>query len=70
MNDVGVIILGVVVLGLLGFGCRGFFTNADVYLGLRIAVAGIGVGVLVLVIRTVRARLDRNKKEESGEDEK
>jgi len=54
-NDIGVIILGTAVLVLMGWGLRGFFTDAEIHLGLRVAVGVIGGGILFLVVRLVKA---------------
>ncbi len=66
----GIIIVGIIILFLMGFGMRGFFTNPDVHIGLRIGVGIIGGGVLWLVIRTIRARITRAKTEKAEEVEK
>lgn len=60
-NDLGIIILGTVILGLMGWGLRGFFADADIHLGIRVAVGAVGGGVLFLVVKLVRARLTRAK---------
>jgi len=62
-NDIGVIILGTAVLVLMGWGLRGFFTDAEIHLGLRVAVGVIGGGILFLVVRLVKARLTKTKTE-------
>ena len=62
-GDIGVIILGTAILVLMGWGLRGFFADAQIHLGLRVAVGAIGGGVLFLVVRLVRARLTRAKTE-------
>jgi len=64
---IGVIVVGIVVLCVMGFGLRGFFTNPDVHLGLRIAVGAIGGGVLWLVIKMIRTKPQEIKKEEPEE---
>ena len=68
-NDLGIIILGTVILGLmgLGLGLRGFFADADIHLGIRVAVGAVGGGVLFLVVKLVRARLTRAKSGKSKE---
>ena len=63
----GIIIVGIVILFLMGFGLRSFFANPDVHLGLRIGLGVIGGGVLWLVVRTIRARVTKNKTEDSEE---
>jgi hypothetical protein len=64
---IGVIVVGIVVLCVMGFGLRGFFTNPDVHLGLRVAVGVIGGGVLWLVIKMIRTKPPEIKKEEPEE---
>ena len=66
-NDLGIIILGTVILGLMGWGLRGFFADADIHLGIRVAVGAVGGGVLFLVVKLVRARLARAKSDKSEE---
>jgi len=66
-NDLGIIILGTVILGLMGWGLRGFFADADIHLGIRVAVGAVGGGVLFLVVKLVRARLTRAKTDKSEE---
>ncbi len=66
-NDLGVIILGTVILGLMGWGLRGFFADAEIHLGIRVAVGAIGGGVLFLVVKLIRARLTRAKTDKSEE---
>jgi len=66
-NDLGIIILGTVILGLMGWGLRGFFADADIHLGIRVAVGAVGGGVLFLVVKLVRARLTRAKTDKSKE---
>lgn len=70
MNDLGIIVIGIVILCLMGFGMRGFFTNPDVPLALRIGVGAIGGGILALVIRGIKARLSKHKTENTKEVEK
>ncbi len=43
---IGVIILGTAVLGLMGWGLRGFFADAGIHLGLKVAMGVIGGGIL------------------------
>ena len=69
-NDLGIIILGTVILGLMGWGLRGFFADAGIHLGIRVAVGAVGGGVLFLVVKLVRARLTRAKTDKSKEVEK
>jgi len=69
-NELGIIILGTVILGLMGWGLRGFFADADIHLGIRVAVGAVGGGVLFLVVKLVRARLTRAKSDKSEEVEK
>ena len=66
-NDLGIIILGTVILGLMGWGLRGFFADANIHLGIRVAVGAVGGGVLFLVVKLVRARLTRAKTGKSKE---
>ncbi len=70
MNDLGIIIIGIVILCLMGFGMRGFFTNPDVPLALRVGVGAIGGGILALVVRGIKARLSKHKIENPKEVEK
>ena len=70
MNDLGIIIIGIVILCLMGFGMRGFFTNPDVPLALRVGVGAIGGGILALVVRGIKARLSKQKTENTKEVEK
>ena len=69
-RDIGVIILGAAILGLMGWGLRGFFADADIHLGIRVAVGAIGGGVLFLVVKLIRARLTKAKTEKHKEAEK
>ncbi len=69
-GDIGIIILGTAILGLMGWGLRGFFADAEIHLGLRVAVGAIGGGILFLVVRLVKARLTRAKSEKHKEVEK
>jgi len=69
-RDIGIIILGTAILVLMGWGLRGFFADADIHLGLRVAVGAIGGGVLFLVVRLARARLTKAKTEKHKEVEK
>jgi len=70
MNDLGIIIIGIVILCLMGFGMRGFFTNPDVPLALRVGVGAIGGGILALVVRDIKARLSKHKTENPKEVDK
>ena len=69
-NDIGIIILGTAILVLMGRGLRGFFADAEIHLGIRVAVGAIGGGILFLVVRLVRARLTRAKTEKHKEADK
>lgn len=69
-NAIGIIILGTAILGLMGWGLRGFFADAEVHLGLRVAVGAIGGGILFLVVKLIRARLTKAKSEKHKEVEK
>jgi len=69
-NDIGIIILGTAILVMMGWGLRGFFADAEIHLGLRVAVSAIGGGILFLVVRLVRARLTKTKTEKHEELEK
>ena len=66
-NELGIIILGTVILGLMGWGLRGFFIDASIHLGIRVAVGAVGGGVLFLVVKLVRARRTRAKTDKSEE---
>ncbi len=70
-NDLGIIILGTAILGLMGWGLRSFFADADIHLGIRVAVGAVGGGVLFLVVKLARARRTRAKsgKSKEGEEE-
>jgi len=67
---IGVIIIGSAILALMGWGLRGFFADADVHLGLKVAMGVIGGGVLFLVVKLTKDRLTRAKKDKAGEVEK
>ena len=67
---IGIIVVGIVILCVMGFGLRGFFTNSDVHLGLRVVVGAIGGGVLWLVIKMIRTKPPEIKKEEPEETDK
>ena len=69
-NDIGIIILGTAILGLMGWGLRGFFADAEIHWGLRVAVGAIGGGILFLVVKLIRARLTKPKPERHEEVEK
>ena len=69
-RDIGIIILGTAILGLMGWGLRGFFADADIHLGIRVAVGAIGGGVLFLVVKLIRARLTKAKTGKHKEAEK
>ncbi len=69
-RDIGIIILGTAILGLMGWGLRSFFADADIHLGIRVAVGAIGGGVLFLVVKLIRARLTKAKTEKHKEAEK
>lgn len=60
-HELGIIIVGVAILGLMGWGLRGFFADADIHLGLRVAVGTMGGGVLFVVVKVIRARVTRSK---------
>ena len=68
-RDISIIILGTAILGLMGWGLRGFFTDADIHLGIRVAVGAIGGGILFLVVKLIRARLTKAKTEKHKEAE-
>jgi len=69
-NDIGIIILGTAILVLMGRGLRGFFADAEIHLGIRVAVGAIGGGILFLMVRLVRDRLTRAKTEKHKEADK
>ena len=69
-NDIGIIILGAAILVLMGWGLRGFFADAEIHLGLRVAVGAIGGGILFLVVRLFKARLANTKTDRRKEAEK
>jgi hypothetical protein len=68
-RDISIIILGTAILGLMGWGLRGFFADADIHLGIRVAVGAIGGGILFLVVKLIRARLTKAKTEKHKEAE-
>ena len=63
MQKAGLILISVGALVLIGYGARGFFFNPDIPLAVRIAVGVIGIGVVVLIVRVIRDRLVRKKKD-------
>lgn len=68
--QIAIIVIGTVILFLMGFGMRSFFTNPDVHLALKVGVGVIGGGVLWLVIRIIRLRMTKAKKDKAEEGEK
>ena len=63
-QKIAFILIGLGVLVLIGWGVKGFFTDSDIPLLIRIAVGAIGAGVLVLLGVAIKDRIAKAKTED------
>ena len=63
-QNIAYILIGLGFLTLIGWAVKGFFTESDIPVLIRIAVGIVGAGVLILIIVAIRDRLKKAKTED------
>ena len=64
MQKVALVLMGLGVLVLIGWGVKGFFSDGDIPLLIRIAVGAIGAGMLVMIGVVIKDRVAKAKTED------